>query len=63
PESKTFGVFLWYQFNTAVLMLCYITFFFASGKFAIARGFAKSSKYKPIFPLSQILKLLVACFT
>jgi hypothetical protein len=24
-------------------------------------GFAKSSKYKPIFPLSQIPKLLVAC--
>ena len=26
-------------------------------------GFAKSSKYKPIFPLSQIPKLLVACVT
>jgi hypothetical protein len=24
-------------------------------------GFAKSSKYKPIFPLSQMPKLLVAC--
>jgi hypothetical protein len=32
PESKTFGVFLWYQFNTAVLVLCYITFFIASGE-------------------------------
>ena len=30
-------------------------------KSALFFGFAKSSKYKPIFPLSQIPKLLVAC--
>src|SRR6187402_2838833 len=32
-------------------------------KEALSFGFAKSSKYKPIFPLSQIPKLLVACVT
>ncbi|OOV13010.1 hypothetical protein BXU10_24310 [Flavobacterium sp. LM4] len=32
-------------------------------KSALSFGFAKSSKYKPIFPLSQIPKLLVACVT
>ena len=30
-------------------------------KEALSFGFAKSSKYKPIFPLSQMPKLLVAC--
>ena len=32
-------------------------------KLSLFFGLAKSSKYKPIFPLSQIPKLLVACVT
>jgi hypothetical protein len=47
-----------------ILVLLCITFSRYSGfgtKLSLIFGFARSSKYKPIFPLSQLPKSVVAC--